>query len=516
MKTKLVLACLLLVSPLLWSLLSSSLAKPQPAVLVNVDAAADSLWISTIAAYPLPDGIVPILPSEAAERADIKIVATLELIHQAVRSAAAEQPSQLPEDALLLDSIYYVPTAPIWDPRNSIEPHEIENAELTPVEKLKLPDKALAVGGRRIDSSDYPLVERMILILDWHTAPPADDEQPEINAAADLLRTWFENLQAVYTPVRAVESPRLSWIGGVGDIMVQRGVEDMLIGTGKRGLNRVFQGTLPVLQQQNLLIGNLEGAVTRRGVPTPKSYNFRFSPEVLPALQQAGFNYLSITNNHCYDYGTTGFLDTLSHLSEHGILTSGAGENPQQAYSPAKMRINDTDVAILSVGAYPQERNGFNGRTQAQVSENRPGIIFSGPQVLAAVRQFSSEDGIDVVVAHGGEEWKSSPSAEQKEFYRDCIEAGADLVFAHHPHVLQGMEAYQGGLIAYSLGNFIFPGMYVMPYAEESLILSTGFYGSRLLYVVPYPVRIDNRVIDLDTSSGPILPRFLELTEQLN
>jgi hypothetical protein len=516
MKTKFVLACLLLFSTVLWTLLSSSLSKPQPTIVVKVDTRTDSLWNSTIARYPLPEGIVSGLPSEAAEAGDVKIIASVELIHQTAGSMAVEGHLQLPEDALLLDSNYYVPSAPIWDPRNSIEANEIANVEIIPVDKLTLPDKALAVGGLRIDSPDYPLVEQKILILNWHTDLPPNGEQPEIDAAVDLLRTWYKNLQSEYELVRDAKAPRLSWIGGVGDIMVQRGVQDMLIGNGNRGLNRVFQRTLPILQQQDLLIGNLEGAVTRRGVPTPKSYNFRFSPDVLPALQQAGFNYLSITNNHCYDYGTTGFLDTLKHLREHGIPTSGAGETPQQAHRPAKMRINGTEVAILSVGAYPQEKNGFNGRTQAQVTDNRPGIIFSGPQTLETVRQFSSKNGVDVVVAHGGEEWHDSPSAEQQEFYRACIEAGADIVFAHHPHVLQGMEAYKGGLIAYSLGNFIFPGMYVMPRAEESLILSTGFYGSRMLYVVPYPVRIDNRVVDLEDESGAILARFLELTQQLN
>jgi poly-gamma-glutamate synthesis protein (capsule biosynthesis protein) len=299
-------------------------------------------------------------------------------------------------------------------------------------------------------------------------------------------------------------------------MMLQRGVQDILIRNGAEGLHTIFQDTLPILRQQDLLIGNLEGTVTRHSVAIPKSYNFRFSPLVLPWLREAGFDYLSITNNHSYDYGSKGFLDTLHHLKESGLHTSGAGKTPQEAYPPTELSIKGSTISILSTAAYPQEKNGFDGRSQAQVTDDRPGIIFSGPRVLETLRSTSSPDNIDIMVAHGGEEWHSSPSEEQRQFYRAGIDAGADIVFAHHPHVLQGMEAYRGGLIAYSLGNFIFPGMYEMPYAEESLILSAGFYGGRLLYLQPYPVNINHRQVSLDRPNGPILPRFLELTRRLH
>ncbi|MFW5711746.1 MAG: CapA family protein [Spirochaetota bacterium] len=486
-------------------------------VRIEIDPAAISAWEALSAEHPLPAGFKVMPAAESAadsateprKPASTKLIATIELLHYQPAEDAAERSQRTEEETLLIEQRYFVPAVPMWDPRNNIEMNSVKETGIVPLEDLSLPYKALPVDGMHIDSADYPLVEQKILSLTWEELQESDTEAAE-------LRSWYENLRSEYRSPAEIEPMPIAWIGGVGDIMVQRGVQSLLIGKGRSGLQTVFQNTLPVLQRQDLLIGNLEGAVTNRGLPTPKSYNFRFSPDVLPALKSAGFDYFSITNNHCYDFGTTGFTDTLTHLEAHGLLTSGAGRTPKAAYTPARSTIHGTDVTVLSVGAYPQERNGFDGRRQAQVTEERPGIVFSGRKFLDTVAEISSEAGIDIVVAHGGQEWSSRPTAEQRRFYRACIEAGADLVLAHHPHVLQGMEAFKDGLIAYSLGNFIFPGMYVMPNAEQSLILSTGYYGSRLVYIEPHPVKINNRVIDLDAPDGPVLARFLKLTEQLH
>ncbi len=505
-----------LTSLLIALVVSCSQRELQPAVLVKIDPAVQAEWESLLAEHPLPDGLSLQLSPEPAEEAHVQLIARIELLHRPPVSSGAADRSELSENSLLLDSRYYLPAVPIWDPRNSVDKSTAEEIGLISLEELALPAKALAVDGLRIDSPEYPFIEQKIMKLSWEENPHSGDEQPAVDIAITALRSWLADLQSEYSTPLDAEAPRITWIGSVGDIMVQRGVENLLIGKGHAGLQTVFQNTLPILQQQDLLIGNLEGAVTRRGVPVPKSFNFRFSPEVLPHLKAAGFDYFSITNNHCYDYGSSGFTDTLTHLKANGLLTSGAGQTPEEAYTPVRITLQKTDVTVLSVGAYPQEKNGFDGRRQAQVTDSRPGIVFSGPRFLETVKQTSSKDSIDIVVAHGGEEWHSHPSPEQRRFYRACIDAGADLVVAHHPHVLQGMEAYEGGLIAYSLGNFIFPGMYVMPNAEESIILSAGYHKNRLVYLVPYPVKIDNRVIDLDKPEGPILPRFMELTKQLN
>ncbi len=492
---------------------SCSSENVTPAIILDFETEHNSDFSALSENYPLPEEIAVFysdLPTDTPED-------TYELLARiTLTSKKPMAPSvQLSQNSFLLNSRYYVPAVPFWDPRNNVKREHISETQLLPLEELALPNKALSVDGNTIESPDYPLISKEFVELVWNEAVVTQGDKDSIVESVAALSHWFEKVKEHFQTTPS-SPPKIVWIGAVGDIMVQRGVQEILIRQGEKGLRRVFQNTLPILQSQDLMIGNLEGAVTRRGAPVPKSYNFRFSPEVLPPLSDAGFDYFSITNNHCYDYGGQGFVDTLVHLKEHGLLTSGAGEDPASAYAPVKVTIKNTAVSVLSVGAYGREKNGFDGRRQAQVTDNRPGIIFSGPRVLDTIQRTSNPNAIDVIVAHGGEEWTSKPRADQKSFYRSCIDAGADIVFAHHPHVLQGMEAYGGGLIAYSLGNFIFPGMYVMQHAEESLILSAGFHDSRIVYIKPYPVRIDNRVIALDDPEGPILPRFLELTKQLN
>ncbi len=415
-------------------------------------------------------------------------------------------------EGIILKRRYFAPTAYIWDEIHDIASETLSGLSeerILPIEDIRPPLKALTIDGRGVDAGDYPLKEDYAAHLEIYTDDPSLKEE---------LHSWYEKLEETAKELFPLDPPYVLTVGGVGDMMLGRGIEDILISRGDRGLSYIFSDTLPVLRSQDVLIGNLEGAVTLGGTKIPKSYNFRFRPEVLPRLKEAGFDYLSITNNHCYDYGMEGFLDTLDYLERYDIPTSGAGRTEDEAYRPHTEQIfkggRKTEVRILSVAAYPREKNGFDGRSRASVQEDRPGIIFSGAPALEAIASFSSDDSIDIVAIHGGQEWQNYPVADQVSFYRSCIDSGADLVLGSHPHVLQGIEGYNGGLIAYSLGNFLFPGMYVMPFAEESLILSVGFVNAKPLYVRPYPVRIDNRRIGLD-KDGRILPRYLELSRKL-
>jgi len=125
-----------------------------------------------------------------------------------------------------------------------------------------------------------------------------------------------------------------------------------------------------------------------------------------------------------------------------------------------------------------------------------------------------SEDSFDIVMVHAGEEFSSLPDRHSKSLYHKLIDMGADVVLAAHPHVLQGMEVYKDRLIAYSLGNFIFPEIGISPLCEESMILALGVYNSRIVYVRPIPVQMNNKIVTLD-KSGTILKRFYLLTRDL-
>ena len=116
----------------------------------------------------------------------------------------------------------------------------------------------------------------------------------------------------------------------------------------------MFNDTLPLLQNSDLTLGNLEGAITSKESLLPKTYNFKFDKRVLPSLKAAGFDYLMINNNHIFFYGVEGFLDSIEALKEAQIATSGVGKNYSEASKFYFTKVKNQDVAIISIGAYPK------------------------------------------------------------------------------------------------------------------------------------------------------------------
>ena len=207
-------------------------------------------------------------------------------------------------------------------------------------------------------------------------------------------------------------------------------------------------------------------------------------------MKKAGFSYLALANNHTFDFGARGFLDTLAGLSQWGLATSGAGGNVREASQPFIARFGSVEVRILSFAAYPVDRTGFDGRRTARAGPDKPGTLWLDEEGLAAAARAFSPGSFNIALVHGGEEWSSLPTAAQTRLYQELIRAGRDLVVGSHPHVLQGLQAFQGGLIAYSLGNFIFPGMDGTDGGEDSVILKVGLYQGKIRYVVSLPVRL--------------------------
>lgn len=293
----------------------------------------------------------------------------------------------------------------------------------------------------------------------------------------------------LFTPLKPKQK-QTAFVAGVGDLMLERGVQDILI-NDEFGLQKVFTDTLPILQNNDITIGNLEGAVTETEIALAKTYTFKFHKEVLPQLKAAGFNYLMLSNNHCYDYGEAGFKDTLAALAEYGIQTSGAGAIAAEAKKFYRAEKKGQKFSIISCGMYPVERSGFNGKYTATATQTRAGILWADDDVVAAVAQEKAAGNFVIVNVHGGTEYRFTPNKTQQDFYRALCDAGADVVFGSHPHVLQPIEWYKNSLIIYSLGNFIFNGMDGFYGATDTEIIRLGVYDGKILYAEKYPARID-------------------------
>jgi poly-gamma-glutamate synthesis protein (capsule biosynthesis protein) len=201
-------------------------------------------------------------------------------------------------------------------------------------------------------------------------------------------------------------------------------------------------------------VGNLETPLSRRGSAVKgKTFTFRGNPAVTRGLVWAGFDLIGQGNNHARDYGPVALRDTITNLDKAGLAHAGAGVNPSAAFKPAIIERNGAKIAYLSYSQIGP--SNFVATTRSPGTAYTMNLSTVKSQIAAAKKQADYV----IVSFHWGVEKASSPSSTQVRFGRGAIDAGADAVLSHHPHVIQGVEYYKGKVIAYSLGNFVFsPG----------------------------------------------------------
>jgi len=234
----------------------------------------------------------------------------------------------------------------------------------------------------------------------------------------------------------------------VGDVIFAGKVEGILM---ENGFDHPYKEVRGLLERADITVANLETPVTTRGTAQQKEYIYRSKPEALPHFKQAGFDLVTLANNHIMDYGEQGLLDTFRHLENNGIPWVGAGSNADEAYRHASIEHDGMKIAFLGFSRVLPTPDWFAGKNKPGVAES-----YSTKLPLEAIRKAREEADLVVVLAHWGQERKDQPVKEQVDLAHQYIDAGADLVVGSHPHVLQGFEQYKGKWIAYSLGNFIF------------------------------------------------------------
>ncbi|MCZ8518068.1 MULTISPECIES: CapA family protein [Paenibacillus] len=251
----------------------------------------------------------------------------------------------------------------------------------------------------------------------------------------------------------------------VGDVMFAGKVEDIL---KKNGYAYPFEQVKPYLEKADLTIANLETPITTSGTAQSKEYVYRSSPLALPELKGAGVDLVNVANNHSMDYGEKGLLDTLDHLDAQGIRRVGGGKNADEAYRYELVERQGVKIAFLGFSEVLPEASWFAGADKPGLAES-----YSVKRPLESIAKARQEADLVVVLAHWGEEREERMNEKQRDLARQYIDAGADLIVASHPHVVQGFELYKGKWIAYSLGNFIFTTN-TNPNTLESMILDAS------------------------------------------
>jgi poly-gamma-glutamate capsule biosynthesis protein CapA/YwtB (metallophosphatase superfamily) len=240
----------------------------------------------------------------------------------------------------------------------------------------------------------------------------------------------------------------------VGDLMLARSIGERIVSEGPAA---PFMGVISALKQADILAGNLECAIATTGKPVPKSYNFQAPLKAAEGLALAGFDLVSMANNHALDFGKEAMSETLDVLAKQNVAVVGAGLDARAARAPLVITHNHLRVAFLAYVDVPIEGKYAFDTHDWIAGVNSPGINWANPRDIEADVSAAKEAAdVVVVMLHAGTENTRRIEAIQRELAHRAIEAGAALVLGSHSHVLQGVENYEGGVIAYSLGNFVF------------------------------------------------------------
>ncbi|MHC1694477.1 MAG: CapA family protein [Eubacteriales bacterium] len=251
-------------------------------------------------------------------------------------------------------------------------------------------------------------------------------------------------------PLREPEAGRTVKLSFGGDVSLSD-----LIGeyADSYGIAYPFADVKGLLSGADIACVNLETSVSERGQSEkPEGYGFRTSPDKLDALKGAGIDIVSCANNHVRDYGTDAFSDTMKWLDEYGIKHAGIGQNAAQAQGLTVLDAAGYKVGYMAMTSIIPKPEWIAG-------EDSPGLSAlrgNTSEIISRIRDYDKRCDILVVSLHWGVEYDIVPQPWQESFARALIDAGADVIYGHHPHMLQGIEIYKNKPILYSTGNFLF------------------------------------------------------------
>ena len=309
-------------------------------------------------------------------------------------------------------------------------------------------------------------------------APASEQVAPAAEPTAALVPS--ATIEPTAAPVPS--GPATITIAAVGDIHFDRRVKQLI---AAKGGAEPLEEVAAQLAAADIAVGNLESPLSTRGTKNAaKDYTFRGDPRGIEGLALAGFDFLALGNNHVLDYGPDALADTIDLLDEKGIGHSGAGMDRDEAWTPAVSEIDGTTVAFLSF-SHILPPGFIAGDSRAGLAQGRNNM----DAVEDAIRKADAEYDYVLVSFHWGVEYEDDANGDQVRDAHRAIDAGADMVLAHHPHVIQAVEYYKGKLIAYSLGDFVFD--HYSRKTGEAFVLEAELGPNGVANVTATPVYLD-------------------------
>lgn len=272
-------------------------------------------------------------------------------------------------------------------------------------------------------------------------------------------------------------------------------------------------GLSDLFRKSDFTMINLEAPLCVKGLPSesPGGFGLRADPKIAAFLKNIGVDAVGLANNHIRDFRDEGVFQTMRNLDKHGVLHTGAGKDLRDAQRPLSVDVNG-----IKVGVWALAEKELNAATDSSAGSS----WFRPERDVHRIAELKEEFDFLVVFLHAGHEFISTPSPRIRESCRNLIEAGADAVIAHHPHVIQGVEKHKQGLIAYSLGNLVFDTPYVSAYKNTDLgyLLRIGISKHRIseAEVIPYKLRDTATVSPLNLSEfKEFAVEFKEISENI-
>ena len=281
--------------------------------------------------------------------------------------------------------------------------------------------------------------------------------------------------------------------------------ESTLVVVGDMEIDRpeprnTFSKVASYLDAADMRFGGLEASMSHLGEPATGKIVMRHDPEMIQGYLEGGFDALAFASNHCMDYGVEPFVETMELLERNGIAYSGAGRNIQEARTPAVLERGGVRYGFLS---YVLELPlGWGaGPAKPGVAPIRQDALYGPPYVNEEDLEAMIADvvrarpRVDFLLAsfHWGASQSRTLTLSQQAVAHAAIEAGADVVIGHHPHIVQGVEVYRGRPVFYALGNFVLDHDHPMflPTARESICLKLTLRGGALGRAAISPVLIE-------------------------
>ena len=345
-------------------------------------------------------------------------------------------------------------------------------------------------------------------------------------------RTKKKNLKytAIVLPILIIVLVVTSWLGRtkdvevvaskpndtltmsmVGDVMMGRYVEEV---TDSHGFDYLFRYMKPYFNASDYVSGNYEHPALAKDVSkyeeADTAIRLNSYADGVEAVKNAGFSVMTLANNHMMDFEEQGLLDTINEFDNAKMDYVGVGRN----ITEAKENINYQDVKGVRIATL-----GFTDvyGKNAVAKNNQAGLLNSNPDLLFKMigdAKDAKKGNADLVVVnmHWGQEYATSATGRQTELAKAVIDAGADIIIGHHPHVVQSFDVYKDGLIFYSLGNFVFDQGWTR--TKDSAMVQYHLTDDGQATVDVVPLQIKEATPRPATSSSDISRVFRWLTKE--